>query len=481
MAMAERMFMTDTKELLRRIAALRLRLNAESEASPPTEPARSVGVRELAEQVQRGATENRLLDNTLRIAEGSQAMPAPPSGVRLTARATALLRKGRDLLVKLRTIADDADFQAADEMDPLFHLHRDAMAMLDAVLRTVQAMPASVSAQVRLCDGLEVVVSDVERRIGLLDVRLAGFKLDRSRIAELAELLRALAMKKPVTLETLNKLAEPLVDDARAGRPLRFLYAPPDDPARFAAAHSLTVAQVLLRLIHDDPEWRSQLTLAAVTVLVHDVGMTRVPADVLLTAGPLDMEQRRLIEKHTHVADDILLALWPGGGWPVDAATHHHERNDGTGYPLGARDIELASFTKLLSVCDAYAALCSPRPHRAAFDTRTAMTEVLLLSEREHLDSGWTERLLRLSFYPVGSVVELNDGSIALVTATHSDGASFTQPAKPIVERLLDVQGAPLDWPSTIDLLNEPGWSIVRALTPAERRTYLSTHFSQWV
>ncbi len=473
--------MTDTKELLRRIAALRLRLNAESEVSPPAESARSIGVRELAEQVQRGATDNRLLDNTLRIADGSQAMPAPPMSVRLTARATALLCKGRDLLSALRKIAEDADFQSVDENELLCHLHRDAMAMLDAVLRTVQRMPASVSAQVRLCDGLKNVLSDVDRRIALLSVRFGNYKRDQGRITELAEILRSLAMKKLVTLEALNALAEPLVEDALNGRPLRFLYASAEDPARFAAAHGLTVAQVLLRLIHDDPDWRSQLPLAAVTALVHDVGMTRVPADVLLTVEPLSLEQRRLIEKHTHVADDILSALWPGGGWPIDAATHHHERNDGTGYPLGARDIELASFTKLLAVCDVYAALCSPRSHRVAFDTRTAMTEVLLLSEREHLDSGWTERLLRLSFYPVGSIVELNDGSIAIVTATHPAGPNFIQPSKPIVQRLMDVQGMPLDWPNVIDLVHEPGWSIVRALSPAERRTYLSPHFPQWV
>ncbi len=473
--------MTDTKELLRRIAALRLRLNAESEASPPTEPARSIGYRELTEQVQRGATENRLLDNALRVADASQAAAAAPTQVRFTARAAALLRNGRDLLLALRKIADDADFQSVDESDPLYHLHMDAMAMLDSVLRTVQAMPASVSAQVRLCDGLEIVLRDVERRISLLGVRLGGYKRDRSGIGDLAEMLRHLAMKKPVTLEALERLAEPLIEDARAGRPMRILYASPKDPARFAAAHGITVAQVLLRLIHDDAEWRSQLPLAAVAALVHDVGMTRVPADVLLTEGPLDLEQRRLIEKHTHVADDILTTLWPGGGWPVDAATHHHERNDGTGYPLGARDIELAPFTKLLAVCDCYAALCAPRPYRDAFDTRTAMTEVLLLSERDHLDSGWCERLLRLSFYPVGSIVELNDGSIALVTATHSEGAQFLQPSKPIVQRMLDVHGSPLEWPNTLDLLNESGWSIVRSLSPAERRTHLSTHFSQWV
>src|SRR5207302_2874821 len=108
--------------------------------------------------------------------------------------------------------------------------------------------------------------------------------------------------------------------EAKAGQPLRFLYASPVDPARFAAAHGLTVAQVLARLLKDDAEWQPQLQLALMAALVHDVGMVRVPAEVLLTPGSLSDDQRRLVEKHTAIAEAMLTRLWPGGGWPIEAA-----------------------------------------------------------------------------------------------------------------------------------------------------------------
>src|SRR5207253_2914196 len=152
--------------------------------------------------------------------------------------------------------------------------------------------------------------------------------------------LRCLATKRPVGLTALQGMADAVLDDARTGRPLRFLYAAPTDPARFAAAHSLTVAQVLARLVLDDPEWQAHAQLAIMASLVHDVGMTRVPADVLLTEGPLDAEERRLVEKHATIAAAMLEALWPGGGWPIEAATCHHERSDGTGYPLGQQEMQ---------------------------------------------------------------------------------------------------------------------------------------------
>jgi HD-GYP domain-containing protein (c-di-GMP phosphodiesterase class II) len=212
--------------------------------------------------------------------------------------------------------------------------------------------------------------------------------------------------------------------------------------------------------------------------LVHDVGMVRVPAEVLLTPGPLGPDERRLVEKHTAIAEAMLIKLWPGGGWTIEAAAQHHERSDGTGYPLGRRDLQLSSFAKLLAVCDVYAALCSPRPHRAALDTRSALTETLLLAERDCLDKASAERLLLLSFYPVGSLVELNDGALAVVVATHPGQRGMTQPSKPIVSLISDPQGQPLSWPGVVDLLENPQRSIVRALTAAERHAALGKQFA---
>jgi HD-GYP domain-containing protein (c-di-GMP phosphodiesterase class II) len=470
--------MTDTKELLQKIAALRMRLNTNAEPTGVWDPLRAI-----EDKVQRGTVHNALIESSLRSAEPAPTMPA---ALRLTGRGARLLRKGRELLQALRTIAEDAEYQRSDCLpsssgkavggegaDALQQLHREGMAMIEVVLRTVQAMPASVSAQLRMCDGLEVVLGEVEERVTLLHGSLAQRTRTSARIDELADYLRRLASLQPVGLAPLQALADAIVEEAKAGQPLRFLHASPIDPSRFAAAHSLTVAQVLARLLLDDAEWQGQLQLAIMAALVHDVGMTRVPPDLLLTQGPLDSDQRRLIEKHTTVAEAMLTSLWPGGGWPIEAATCHHERNDGTGYPLGRQEINLPSIVRLLAVCDVYAALCAARPHRPAFDTRTALTETLMLAERDYLDKPSAERLLGLSFYPVGSAVELNDGAVGLVIATHPGSLGMTHPDRPIVHLETDAQGQPLDWPTVVDLLQHKDRNILRSLNAAERRAVL--------
>jgi HD-GYP domain-containing protein (c-di-GMP phosphodiesterase class II) len=467
--------MIDTKELLQKIAALRTRLHTES--APSTSAADPL--RAIEDKVQRGAVDNALIESSLRSADSSESASALPASVRLTGRGARLLRKGRELLQELRKIADDPEYQQGEDIDGLVQMHRDAAATIEVILRTVQALPASVGGQLRMCEGLEVVLAQAQERSALLSASLAHRKRLSARIDELADYLRCLATNRPVSLTPLQALADVLLGEAKTGQPLRFLYAAPADPSRFAAAHGLSVAQVLARLLLDDAAWQPQLQLAVMAALVHDVGMTRVPADVLLTEGPLSSEQRRLIEKHAAAAEAMLAPLWPGGGWAIEAATCHHERNDGTGYPLGRQEIQLAPMVRLLAVCDVYAALSAPRPHRAAFDTRTALTETLLLAERDYLDKAAAERLLLLSFYPVGSAVELNDGAVGLVIATHAGTKGMSNPARPIVHLVTDTQGQPLEWPIVVDLLENKDRSILRSLNAAERQALLGKRYPQ--
>lgn len=466
--------MTETKELLQRIAALRQRLN---DAAPPA-PARTSAkpaepMRSLEEKAQRGARHSTLIDSTLRASEPSTPnMPA----VRLTARGARILRGGREMLQALRKISEHAEFLSAETGDHVVDLHREATAMLETLLRTAQMFPPQVSLQLRVCEGLEVVLKEIEERLSLLCSILNERQQTTARINGLAEFLRLLAMEQPVSLTPLQSWADAILEDARAGAPLKFLHASASEPSRFAAAHSINVAHVLARVLQDDAEWQPQLQLAVMAALVHDVGMVCVPADVLLTQGPLDNDERRLIEKHTSVSESMLAKLWPGGGWPVEAARDHHERNDGAGYPMGSQAMRLCNYVRILAACDVYAALCAPRPHRPAFDTRTALTEVLMLAERDYLDRAAAERLLLLSFYPVGSVVELNDGATALVIATHAGTDGMTNPARPIVQMATDADGESLAWPTIVDLLMHSDRSIVRSLRSEERKTLLACH-----
>ena len=478
--------MIETQVLLSKIAALRQRLEqprapAKDDGPPAAAlPPDACRVKLLEQRVAAGSRFNGLLDHSLRqLPEADDPTgPGPVLPAQLTARASRLLRRGQDLLRQLRTLASDPLLQG-DGADPIAVHYRETVAMTDTVLRTVQAFPNSASAQLRMCDGLEVILGLVGERLASITAVAGQRRREAGWVRSLADLLTGLADGKPPDVKLFVLLAEAVYTDAQEAAPLRWFQEPPEQPARFVAAHGLNVAQVVARVVRHDPGFRGRALDPVLAGLVHDAGMLRVPVEILAQAGPLDDDQRRAVEAHAAAGAELALRLLPTGTWLADACAGHHERLDGTGYPGGLREGQIGPLARLLAVCDVYAALASARPHRPAADPRTALTDTLLLAEQGALDPNHAERLLHLAFYPVGTVVELADGAVALVVATHQGRRDLNTPARPVLALLTDAQRQALPVPRHLDLAECDGHSIVRSLPAAERRELLGRRFPE--
>ncbi len=111
---------------------------------------------------------------------------------------------------------------------------------------------------------------------------------------------------------------------------------------------------------------------------LHDVGKIGIPDRILLKPGPLDGDERAAIELHTTIghslltdAQDDLLEL------AAMISLTHHERIDGRGYPRGLVGDAIPLEGRIVSIVDAFDALTSDRPYRAAVDVNDAVEEIL--------------------------------------------------------------------------------------------------------
>jgi HD-GYP domain-containing protein (c-di-GMP phosphodiesterase class II) len=469
--------MSETQVLLAKVTALRQRLE---QAQGLASEARSAAAA-LEQAVASGGEHDGRLDAAVRPLTGASALePARPPR-QITARARRVLERGGELLRRLRALADDFE-EGPRQPDPLGQLYRDTVAQLDTALRTVGMLPESTTAQLHLCRGLEVTLDVIADRLRTLTAGTARQRREAGRIDHLADLLTALAEGQPVGALPFQNLAEEVLADAGECGPLRFLEEDAARPARFVACHSLTVAQVMARVIrHAAPDLRARPQEAVLAALLHDAGMLRVPAGILARPAELDEEQRRAVEAHCRAGAELVGPLLPEAPWLADAAALHHERLDGTGYPEGLPgDARLSPLIRLLAVCDVYSALCGARPHRPARATRTALADTLLLAEQGLLDADQAECLLHLSFYPVGSVVELAHGAVGVVVATPGTRHDLSTPARPVVAVLTDAQGEPLGCPHHLDLAQCDRYGIVRTLSGEESRHLLARRFPEW-
>jgi HD-GYP domain-containing protein (c-di-GMP phosphodiesterase class II) len=340
-------------------------------------------------------------------------------------------------------------------------------------------LPATALEQFRVCDGMEPTLVILSHRLDVIESGVSAYEEEQHLIRELAEVLTALDDNP--SMEAVTRIAERLLEEANGGVPLRILYAAPERVADYIACHSLNVARVMARVIRLQPDMRERRMVPIIAALIHDAGMLNVPVEILTQKGPLTDDQRRAIEAHCRRGAELAEKLLPSGTWLKNAVLAHHERLDGTGYPSGLQDKVIDALTRLLTVCDMYAAMCAPRPYRPARDPRTALTDVLLLAEQGIVDKFHAECLLQLTFYPVGTVVELADGSVARVVACHPGVQSVQTPARPVIAVLTDAEHNLLPVPRFVDLAQVEGQSIVRALSEQERVELIGQRYPEWV
>ncbi|MDX6407314.1 MAG: hypothetical protein QOE13_385 [Gaiellaceae bacterium] len=115
-----------------------------------------------------------------------------------------------------------------------------------------------------------------------------------------------------------------------------------------------------------------RLRALAIGGLLHDIGKLSVPNRILQKPGALEEEEFAVIKRHPEWGIKLLREL---GGFKAaeELVRSHHERLDGKGYPRGLSGSEIALDTRILTVCDVYDALVSPRVYRAAWSHEAAL------------------------------------------------------------------------------------------------------------
>jgi putative two-component system response regulator len=117
--------------------------------------------------------------------------------------------------------------------------------------------------------------------------------------------------------------------------------------------------------------------------LVHDIGKLSVPESILLKPGPLTPEERKIMEQHTVIGERICAPL-RSFRHVLPIIRHHHEKQDGSGYPDGLKGEHIPLTARILQITDIYDALTTDRPYRKALPVEKAVAIM-----REEVKRGW--------------------------------------------------------------------------------------------
>lgn len=149
------------------------------------------------------------------------------------------------------------------------------------------------------------------------------------------------------------------------------LVATLDARDRYTAGHSAAVAIYARDIANRMGLTEAEQGLVHLCGLVHDVGKIGLPAGLLEKPGALTLEERREMERHSVIGEEILRNV-DDYGEIAEIVRSHHERIDGTGYPDRLRGEEIPLLARIIAVADAYNAMTSDRPYRDAMPSRVA-------------------------------------------------------------------------------------------------------------
>ena len=145
--------------------------------------------------------------------------------------------------------------------------------------------------------------------------------------------------------------------------------------------HSLVVFALSINLARDLLKEPEDWIKALMAGTIHDYGKISVPLEILKKNDPLTRAEKSILEHHA-LAGFVLFSyfLQDPRSFAGRVAKEHHERRDGSGYPLG---ISLKDrMIEIIAACDVYDALLSPRPYRSTpYDNRTALEEITEMAQ----------------------------------------------------------------------------------------------------
>jgi len=199
--------------------------------------------------------------------------------------------------------------------------------------------------------------------------------------------------------------------------------------------------------------------------LLHDIGMIRLSKGITEKKGGLSDAEFEQIKSHTLHSSKIVSNELFGNNEVTLIALHHHERWDGKGYPDQIAGTAIDIGARIVSVADAFEAMVSKKSYRKSIVGYQAVKNMLADNARRFDPAVIMAFTKIMGIYPIGSILQLNDESVARVITVNSNA-----PLRPVVELLMDKTGKVFNTGegTVIDLLSEKTLFIKKAVDPAE-------------
>ncbi len=250
-------------------------------------------------------------------------------------------------------------------------------------------------------------------------------------VKQTEHLFKQIATGSVPPLQQFNNTFYPLLDQVLQQMGfLRFIYIK-EGTEDYTYRHSLhvgIVAALIGKILGRPQEEIYRLGQAG---LLHDVGKMMIPDEILAKPDRLTDEEYEIMKRHTIYGNELLMSMEDADEWIARCALMHHERLDGSGYPLGHKKKDIPFECQIISVADVFDAICTDRVYRRGTSPFQAANVLWELACQGKLNPLIVSRFIQyIILLYVGSQALLNNGDHVEIIMIHTD-----EPMRPLVRR----------------------------------------------
>lgn len=163
---------------------------------------------------------------------------------------------------------------------------------------------------------------------------------------------------------------------------------------------------------------RARLHTLGIGTILHDIGKIKIPSEILNKPGNFTQSEYKEIQKHSEYGFEMLRKNFAISVTAAHVAFEHHERYNGEGYPRGLKGNSIHEFARIAGMVDVFDALVSDRVYRKGYLPHDAI-EMITGSGNFYFEYEIVKAFLNnVAAYPVGTILELSNGELAIVVRT---------------------------------------------------------------
>lgn len=228
---------------------------------------------------------------------------------------------------------------------------------------------------------------------------------------------------------SINEIAEELLESVLSNKNILLSLVDIKSMDNYTYSHSVNVAVISIIIGISLNLSKRKLTYLCIGALVHDIGKSFIPKEILKKPGKLTPEEFEIMKCHSIYGYDFLKKSFSLSSYIKLIVLQHHERFDGLGYPKGIIGNKINYLARIVSIADVYDALTSDRPYKRAMCPSDAL-EYLMSNTGTLFDYDIINIFCKIVVpFPQGTIVSLSNGDVGIVEETFPNF-----PLRPIVK-----------------------------------------------